>query len=80
MNIPTEAQEQAALFEWAHLMEGRCPELRLLQARNPSWAYVEGILKGGRTNGTQEHRGNHSGDHGKPSRSGKYDFLFADPA
>ena len=38
---PTEAQEQATLFEWAHRMEGRFPELALLHAipnggsRNP---------------------------------------------
>ena len=30
MNIPTEAQEQTALFQWASMMEGRIPELRLL--------------------------------------------------
>ena len=29
MNIPTEAQEQTALFQWAAMMEGRIPELRL---------------------------------------------------
>lgn len=28
--IPTEAQEQTALFQWASMMEGRIPELRLL--------------------------------------------------
>lgn len=28
--IPTEAQEQTALFQWAAMMEGRIPELRLL--------------------------------------------------
>ena len=28
--IPTEAQEQTALFQWAAMMEGRFPELRLL--------------------------------------------------
>lgn len=31
-NVPTEAQEQTALFQWAALMEGRWPELRLLYA------------------------------------------------
>ena len=30
MNIPTEAQEQTALFQWAAMMEGRIPELRLM--------------------------------------------------
>lgn len=30
MNIPTEAQEQTTLFQWASLMSGRFPELRLL--------------------------------------------------
>ena len=29
MNIPTEAQEQTALFQWAAMMEGRIPELAL---------------------------------------------------
>ena len=28
--IPTEAQEQTALFQWAAMMEGRIPELRLM--------------------------------------------------
>lgn len=32
MNIPTESQEQTTLFQWAALMEGRWPELRLLYA------------------------------------------------
>jgi len=41
IQIPTEAQEQAALIEWASRMTGRCPELSLLHAipnggsRNP---------------------------------------------
>lgn len=30
MNIPTEAQEQTTLFQWAALMIHRWPELRLL--------------------------------------------------
>lgn len=30
MIIPTEAQEQTALFQWASMMEGRIPELRLM--------------------------------------------------
>lgn len=30
MNIPTEAQEQTTLFQWAALMVHRWPELRLL--------------------------------------------------
>ena len=30
MNIPTEAQEQTALFQWAAMMSGRIPELRLM--------------------------------------------------
>ena len=30
VNIPTEAQEQTTLFQWAAMMEGRTPELRLL--------------------------------------------------
>ena len=30
MNIPTEAKEQTALFQWASMMEGRIPELRLM--------------------------------------------------
>lgn len=29
MNIPTEAQEQTTLFQWAALMTHRWPELRL---------------------------------------------------
>lgn len=29
-NIPTEAQEQTAIFQWAAMMEGRIPELRLM--------------------------------------------------
>lgn len=29
-NIPTEAQEQTTLFQWAGMMEGRIPELRLM--------------------------------------------------
>ena len=29
-SIPTEAQEQTALFQWAAMMEGRIPELRLM--------------------------------------------------
>lgn len=32
MIIPTEAQEQTALFQWASMMEGRIPELLLLHA------------------------------------------------
>lgn len=28
--IPLESEEQSALFQWARLMEGRCPELRLM--------------------------------------------------
>lgn len=28
--IPTEAQEQTALFQWAAMIEGRIPELRLM--------------------------------------------------
>lgn len=41
MNVPTEAQEQTTLFQWAALMIHRWPELRLLHAipnggsRNP---------------------------------------------
>jgi hypothetical protein len=41
MNIPTEAQEQTTLFQWAAMMSGKWPELRLLHAipnggsRNP---------------------------------------------
>lgn len=41
MNIPTEAQEQAALFEWAERAKGRFPALALLHhipnggSRNP---------------------------------------------
>ena len=41
MNIPTEAQEQTTLFQWAKLREWQWPELRLLHAipnggsRNP---------------------------------------------
>ena len=27
MNVPTEAQEQTALFQWAAMLEGRIPEL-----------------------------------------------------
>lgn len=30
--VPTEAQEQTALSQWAAMMEGRIPELRLLHA------------------------------------------------
>lgn len=30
--IPTEAQEQETLFDWARIMEGRYPELALLHA------------------------------------------------
>lgn len=30
MIVPTEAQEQTALFQWASMMEGRIPELRLM--------------------------------------------------
>ena len=30
MIVPTEAQEQTALFQWAAMMEGRIPELRLM--------------------------------------------------
>ena len=30
MIIPTEAQEQPALFQWVAMMEGRIPELRLM--------------------------------------------------
>lgn len=39
--IPTEAQEQTTLFQWAGMMAGKCPEMRLLHAipnggsRNP---------------------------------------------
>jgi hypothetical protein len=32
MNIPTEAQEQTTLFQWARMMEGRWPELRLIHS------------------------------------------------
>ncbi len=32
MNIPTEAQEQTALFQWAATMQGRIPELALLHS------------------------------------------------
>ena len=32
MTIPTENQEQAALFEWAEAASGKYPELRLLHA------------------------------------------------
>ena len=41
MNIPTEAQEQVTLFQWARIMEKFWPELRLLHhipnggSRNP---------------------------------------------
>jgi len=41
VNIPTEAQEQTTLFQWAKLREWQWPELRLLHAipnggsRNP---------------------------------------------
>lgn len=41
MIVPTEAQEQTALFQWASMMEGRIPELRLMHhvanggTRNP---------------------------------------------
>ena len=28
--VPTEAQEQTALFQWAAMLEGRIPELRLM--------------------------------------------------
>lgn len=41
MNIPTEAQEQITLFQWAALMARKWPELRLMHAipnggsRNP---------------------------------------------
>jgi hypothetical protein len=31
-NIPTEAQEQTALFQWAAMMQGRIPELALLHS------------------------------------------------
>lgn len=31
-NVPTEAQEQTALFQWAAMMEGRIPELALLHS------------------------------------------------
>ncbi len=46
----------------------------------PKWAYVEGVLRGGKNGGAgaKEHRGNHSGDHEQPS--GKYAFLFTDAA
>ena len=30
--VPTEAQEQTALFQWASMMEGRIPELALLHS------------------------------------------------
>lgn len=30
VTIPTEAQEQTALFQWAEMMQGRIPELRLM--------------------------------------------------
>lgn len=32
VTIPTEAQEQTALFQWAALMQGRIPELALLHS------------------------------------------------
>ena len=32
MNVPTEAQEQTALFQWAAMLEGRIPELALLHS------------------------------------------------
>ena len=41
MNIPTEAQEQTTLFQWAGMMAGKWPELQLMFAipnggsRNP---------------------------------------------
>ena len=44
-----------------------------LQAQKPSWAYVEGILKGGNGN---DNRGNHSGVSGNGGTSGKYAHLF----
>ncbi|MBQ1779467.1 MAG: hypothetical protein IIZ93_15040 [Acidaminococcaceae bacterium] len=44
-----------------------------LQAQKPSWAYVEGILKGGNGN---DNRGNHSGVSGNGGTSGKYSHLF----
>lgn len=44
-----------------------------LQAQKPSWAYVEGILKGGKAN---DNRGNHSGVPGNGGTSGKYAHLF----
>lgn len=31
MNIPTEAQEQTTLFQWAGKMAGKWPELRLMK-------------------------------------------------
>jgi len=30
MNIPTESEEQQALFQWAHFQKGKYPELELL--------------------------------------------------
>lgn len=54
-----------------------------ISAQKPSWAYVEGILKGngGKQGGTApEHRGNRGGDHGEVQRSGKFDYLFTNPA
>jgi hypothetical protein len=53
--IPTESEEQKALFQWARLMEGRYPELRLMFAvpnggvRRPATAgrlKAEGVKSG----------------------------------
>lgn len=55
MSVATEAAEQKALFKWAHMSEGRWPELRLLHhcpnggSRDPREAHnlrLEGVKPG----------------------------------
>ena len=55
MTIPTENQEQAALFEWAEAASGKYPELRLLHA------IPNGGLRDGRTAAVLQRTGVKSG-------------------
>ena len=74
MTIPTENQEQAALFEWAEAASGKYPELRLLHA------IPNGGLRDGRTAAVLQRTGVKSGvpDIHLPIPRGEYAGLWVE--
>jgi len=72
--IPTENQEQAALFEWAEAASGKYPELRLLHA------IPNGGLRDGRTAAVLQRTGVKSGvpDIHLPIPRGEYAGLWVE--